>query len=790
MFRQCLKVCLAICLCSGGTVLAGGRTVSLNGAWTLEYRHQQEGGAWTRVAATVPGNVNLDLQRAGLVPDPEIGTNVYAHLPLEQNEWRYSRRFGGIEPEPGGSVVLRFGGVDTRAEYFLNGERLGASENMFVPVEFDVTGRLRGDNELVVRIRSALGGGELGVLGRRPRCGTDGEYVRKAQHAFGWDIMPRLLTAGVWRGVTLEARPAVRFADLNFIVKAVDPRLRWADCVVDSRIDAPWRHLHRATLRLRLVRGGKVAWRKERPLHDYQTRDAFRVGDADLWWPRDAGESALYDLTVEFVDETGVVRATASRKVGLRTVELERRDWAGETDPGTFRFLVNGTPVYVHGCNVTPMDALHARDPQHLAKCCEMLADLNCNMVRSWGGGVYEDDAFFDFCDANGILVWQDFCLSNAQPVQRDDFARAVEAEALVVVKRLRGHASLAIWCGNNEIDRQMVNVWGRRAPDPDRERISREVLPRVLREFDPFTPYLPSSPLWSNGAMRRQFDAPSPDGRMPLSQDHLWGPREQYFKGAFWTRPAATFVSETGVHGCPNLVSLKRMMTPGKVYPWPDPKNPLQFNDEWNCKSVVAFPDQARSMGSSRNALMSKQVKTFFGSVPEDLATFVDQSQIYQAEALKCWVGTFRCRKGRTWGMLWWNLRDGWPIVSDGVVDYYFGKKRAYDVLKTVQQPQLVQLCDGAVSGLMAVNDRLYPVKGHVTAIEADSGRTLYDADVTLPANAAVKLADSPVGLTGQGLVRLVYTFEGVCRENRCLYGAPPFDYARVRAWLPDGSK
>lgn len=768
---------LALPLCAGAVSLDGD-------GWTLFYRHQQEGGEWKSVPAHVPGEVNLDLQRAGLAPDPMVGTNVYAHLPFEQNEWKYVRRFPKVVVPDGGSVWLRFGGVDTRAEYFLNGTRLGASENMFIPVSFDITDLQREDNELVVHLRSVLGCPDIGVLGRSRRGGTDVEYVRKAQHSFGWDILPRLVSAGIWRSVTVEAAPSVRFENFHFVVKGIDVRARRADCLVDYRIVAPWRHLHRTKLRLTLARKGRTVLRKESVVHFYQTRDAIRVNDAEFWWPRGAGEPALYDLTAEFVDEAGGVLATDRRKVGLRTVELDRRDWESAEDPGMFRFLVNGEPIYMHGCDITPMDALHSRDTQHLKRCCEMLVDLNCNMVRSWGGGVYEDEAFFDFCDANGILVWQDFCMGNIQPVQRDDYAKAIEEEASAVVKRLRSHACLGLWCGNNEIDRSMLH-WGRATPDPDGERISRIVLPRVLREFDPFTPYLASSPLWSLNLMKKYAGQEWNGAVAPISQDHLWGPRERYYKGAFWTNSPATFVSETGVHGCPNVASLKRMMTPEGLYPWPDKASPLVFNDEWNCKSVIAYPDQSKGMGSNRNALMSKQVKTFFGSVPEDLETFVDQSQIYQAEALRCWVGTFRCRKGRTWGMLWWNLRDGWPIISDGVVDYYFGRKRAYDVLKSIQQPQLVQLCDGAAHGLMAVNDRLYPVKGRVTETDADSGRTLFDEEVTLPANAAVRLADYPASLAGQGLVRIVYTFEGVRRENRCLYGEPPFDYGKVRKWL-----
>ena len=779
------KIVMTVVGLCAASVLFGGE-VSLDGEWKLFYRHQQEGGEWKSVAARVPGEVNTALVEAGLLPDPTVGTNVFAHLPVEQYEWKYERTFPGVDPEPGGSQELWFGGVDTRAEYFLNGERLGSSENQFVPVAFDVTGRLKKTNTLVVRIRSVLGCGDLGVLGRNRIGGTDGEYVRKAQHSFGWDIMPRLVTAGIWKSVTLRNLPAVRLEDFNLVTKTVDLKNRRATAIVDYRIVAPWRHLHRAKLRFTLSRNGKCAAGFEQTVHYYQTRSHLSVRNAEFWWPRDAGEPALYDAKAEFVDAEGRVLATDERKVGLRTVRLERENYRDDARPGTFRFLVNGVPVYMHGCDVTPMDACHSRDRDHVAKCCEMLVDLNCNMVRSWGGGVYEDEAFFDFCDANGILVWQDFSMGNIQPVQRDDFAKAIEREATAVVKRLRGHASLGLWCGNNEIDRAMAGMWGDDAPNPDEERISRKVLPRVLREFDPFTPYLASSPLWDAAAMelaKRVRSAHDGSERRILSQDHLWGPRAKYFRDPFWTNTVCTFVSETGVHGCPNLESLMRMMTPEGLYPWPDKADKFKFNAEWRCKAVASYDDQT-GYANGRNSLMPHQVKAYFGAIPDDLATFVDQSQIYQAEALKCWVGTFRCRKGRTWGMLWWNLRDGWPIISDGVVDYYFGKKRAYRTLKAIQHPQFVQLCDGAAQGVVAVNDRMHPVKGKVKVTDIASGKVFFDGPVEIAANATKKVTDRPP-LVGNGALRIDYAFEGESHVNVSIYGEPPFDYAQVKGWL-----
>ena len=770
-------IAVAACI---GAAQAGG--VSLDGAWTLGYRRQQEGGAWTSIPATVPGDTYAALHAAGVIPDPTVGTNAWALLGWEQYEWRYVRTFRGVPARLGERVELRFDGVDTRADYFLNDERLGHSENMFTPVRFDVTDRLKADNTLAVYIKSPLGRPLLGVLGRSRIGGTDVEGIRKAQHMFGWDIMPRLVTSGIWRSVALDVLPACRFGDVHWMCLKADPKTRTAELKVDGQILAPWKHLHASTLRLTLARNGKVAVRREEPVHFYQTRTALTVRNADLWWPRDAGAPALYDGVAEFVAADGTVLARDARKVGLRTVRLERADWKSEAEPGTFRFVVNGTPLYLHGTDWTPLDACHSRDGQHLRRALDMLVDLNCNMIRVWGGGVYEPDAFYDFCDANGILVWQDFMMGNVQPEQNDTFARTIADEARAQIVRLRSHPCLALWCANNEIDRAMAGYWGAWAPDPAGERISREVLPRVLRDFDPFTPYIPSSPWWTPAVVR---------GAAKLSQDHLWGPRHTYFKNAFWTRATPTFVSETGYHGCPNVDALRRMMTPAGLYPWPNPDDPFTFNDEWACKATMAYPSQRRA-GSGRNALMPRQVKEMFGHVPKDLATFADLSQSVQAEALKYWIELSRSRKGRTWGLLWWNLRDGWPIISDGVVDYYFGKKKAYDAIKGVQQPQLVAYVDtpfdgeaarGVTNRLVAVNDRLYAVAGTVRAVDAETGRAVWEGAAEIPANGTKVLCEN-IPLTGQGMLRIDYAFEGVARVNRCLYGPPPYDAAAYRAW------
>ncbi len=754
--------------------LGAAQSLPLDGTWRLDWRFEEEGGEWNGVVAQVPGDAYLALQDAGVLPDLMRGTNVFAALKYEQCEWKYVRTFDAPVLKAGERAELVFDGVDTRATYTLNGEVLGRSANMFIPHRFDVTGRLKPvGNTLEVLIASPLGRDLLNVLGRSRVGGTDVEGIRKAQHSFGWDIMPRVVCGGIWRSVHLDILPPERFGDVFWIVERVNAKAKTADVCVQCQVLAPRRRLHESTLRVALSRNGRTVAARAHPYRFAQTFDRMRVKDADLWWPRSAGKAELYDATAELLDGDGRVLARDVRKIGLRTVRLERADWHSEEDPGTFRFIVNGSPVYMHGCDWSPMDAFHSRDAQHLQKCLDMLVDLNCNMIRIWGGGVYEPDALYDFCDRNGILVWQDFMMGNVEPEQNDSFAKTIADEARSVVVRLRSHPCLALWCANNEQDRSVASHWGENAPDPAGDRISRKTLPRVLRDFDPFTPYIPSSPWWTPDVVA---------GKAKLSQDHLWGPRAQYFKGAFWTANTPTFVSETGYHGCPNVESLKKMMTPECVYPWPDAKDKFSFNSEWQCKATVAYPEQGPGGGGNgRNSLMPKQAAVLFGQTPDRLEDFVLASQHAQAEALKTWIELSRSRKGRTWGLLWWNLRDGWPILSDGVVDWYFGKKQAYAAIRQSSQDELVMIRDDRK--VIAVNDRFHAVKGTVRITDWESGKVAMVRSFEVAANATAELG--AIAWSGQGVFLIEAEMDGDRLRNYYLYGDPPFDFTRFSPLL-----
>lgn len=761
------------------------RKISLDGKWTLKFWPQPDSGALRTpraaagaegaktVAAKVPGNVELDLLAAGLIPDPEKGDNSYKLREYEGYQWMYSRKFPSPGLKGGERAVLKFGGIDTFADIFLNGEKIGEAGNMLIPHSFDITERLSksGDNSLDVIIRSAVmesNGRKLGAIS----SAYDSEGVRKAPHMYGWDIMPRLLSAGIWKGAGVEILKPARIDDIFFMTVSADPDKNEAVCAARIRLSIPRGQLGKLSAEAKLSLGGKTVWSQKMHADKFTlSPNGIRIKDAKLWWPRGYGESPLYSLEVRLLSPDGKILDSKTRNVGLRTVGLERSDVFKNGDKGKFEFRVNGRKIYIKGTNWTPLDALHSRDPQHLKKALEMAADLNCNMLRCWGGNVYESDAFYDFCDENGILVWQDFSLACTTPPQDDAFAKAMEEEARSVVERLRGHPCVALWAGNNENDQSFYWLFKSNAfkIDPAKERVSREVFPRVLFELDPTHPYLPSSPYYSPDVFE---DRASP------SEVHLWGPRG-YYKAPYYTSSNAHFVSEIGYHGCPNRESLEKMFDKKHLYPWTDAEK-LKWNAQWQAKAVTPF--QSNIAGEKRNYLMTNQISKVFGEVPRGLDEFIAASQIVQAEAKKYFIEFWRTGRPYRCGILWWNLRDGWPILSDAVVDYYFSKKLAYYYIKRAQENAMVSANDDLE--ITGVNDSFKPVSGEVRITDAESGEKLFEKKFKIPANGKAvlgRIAETPAE---RGMLLIEYEIGGRKLLNHYLYGKPPFALGDYLKW------
>ena len=765
----------------------GKSVVSLNGKWNLHFWPQSETAitspelmqtiSYKTISSQVPGNVEIDLQAAGLIRDPMIAANIWDIRPYEGYQWCYSRTFPTPEYKEGQKTFLWFGGIDCLADIWLNGKKIASTENMFIEYSFDVTSLLNKDkdNELQVIIRSAVieaqqySVSSLAVNNRESGF-IESASIRKAPHMYGWDIMPRLVSAGLWRGVELRIENSTRFTNVNWMTASINPVNNRVKIIVDFQLKIPFDQLLKTKAIITLNRKGKEVYRTSYNVITYSSRHTFSIENADLWWPRGYGEPALYEAIVSIIDEHNNVTATEKTMIGLRTVEL---DFKAES-PGEFCFKINGEKIFIKGSNWVPADALHSRDISHIRKIVEMGIDLNCNMFRCWGGNVYEDHAFFDLCDQNGIMVWQDFSMACSTPPQNDDFAGKIRTEVESIVLKLRNHPSLVLWAGNNENDESLSYQLSDFIINPNKERISRIVIPNVLFELDITRPYLPSSPYYT----QTYYD----EGRKVqlLPERHLWGPRG-YYKAPFYTDHSAHFVSEIGYHGCPNKESLERMFEKDFVYPWK--KGTFEWNEQWQTKAVR--PHEFSRQHDRRNDLMINQIKELFGEAPTDLDQFIFASQVVQAEAKKFFIEFWRSDKFKRTGILWWNLHDGWPIISDAITDYYFSKKLAYYYIKRVQSDACIMIVDpqNGSHPLIAVNDTRAEKKGTVTVKDLDANKVLLTEQFVIPANGKTVIGNIPQ-TDKQSMWLIEYTIDDEKYTNHYLSGKAPFKLTDYQTW------
>ncbi|MEO6830189.1 MAG: sugar-binding domain-containing protein, partial [Acidobacteriaceae bacterium] len=386
-------------------------TTSLNGTWSLTYGPLTEypekspstrpPADWPTIPATVPGNVELDMVAAGKIEGLEKGNRVLQALKLENHQWWYKRTFKAGRGEPGERAELVFDGLDCVATIWLNGQEVGKAANMLVQQRFDVSSVLRpGDvNEIMVRIEPAV------LVGLSyPRSGWEyphydhwaALYVRKASHMYGWDIMPRIVSAGLWKDVTLEwIRPA-RISSVYWHTKSVDVPQAKATVSVAWELEGVEDTRHKVEVVLR--RDGKTVARWETDVTARKGEHQLDVEQAELWWPRGFGERPLYEATVSLVNPEGKVVDRNVNRVGIRIIELDRTDIMID-GKGKFGFTANSVPVFVKGADYSCLDGLHSRDHLHLDRTVGLMAEANCNMVRCWGGNVYPENRFFDLCD-------------------------------------------------------------------------------------------------------------------------------------------------------------------------------------------------------------------------------------------------------------------------------------------------------------------------------------------------------------------------------------------------------
>jgi Beta-galactosidase/beta-glucuronidase len=723
--------------------------ISLDGDWRLAYGEHGlfdceltcvwdvTAAGLPVIAAVVPGNFELDLERAGVIGEIYYGTNI---LDIQKYENYHMYYFCEFDYAPDGkySDVLFFEGLDCFAEVFVDGVKIGGCNNMLVEQVFEIPKSLltSGKHELFVHITPAVVAArdiDLPPYVHAMRYSWDSLYVRKAPHMYGWDIMPRAVSGGIWKHVYIDRRP----------VNRIDDVFMYTNSVSENGGDAVVTFVYNAKILTGDIRRYKIrifAHCVDKAFEVYtkmwHTSGDFRVTvhDAQLWYPRNYGAASLYNVTAELYFDDEIVDSVKFES-GIRIVQLNRTSTTDADGNGEFCFVVNGKKIFAMGTNWVPVDAFHSRDEERLPEILPMLDDIGCNIVRCWGGNVYENDLFYEYCDKNGIMVWQDFAMACAVYPQDAPFCKMLEDEVTSVVKRLRNHPCIALWAGDNECDQAYSwNFSGYAGTnDPNKNVLTRKVIPGVLRNHDFTRPYLPSSPY---------IDEYAYSSGTAISEDHLWGSRE-YFKSDYYMNAVCHFASEMGYHACASPESLAKYIPEESLWAYSG-----SIVDDPNWIAHCASPEIEKGVSPYyyRIGLMYRQVRTMFGDIPGNLNEFALASQISQAEAKKYFIERFRISKWRRTGIIWWNLIDGWPQISDAVVDYYLDKKVAYDYIKR-SQTDFCMMFDEPRDGylqLFAANDT-ESEKAVKFSVKDDANNVIFSGEFTVSAHVSLPIERIP---------------------------------------------
>lgn len=754
------------------------KRTDLTGEWMLcylpnsQYRRQADHPTTLRaicqasscIPAQVPGNFELDLQRAGIIGDPFFGQNVLDMQKLESMHLFYGRKFE-YRKAPDCTPQLVFEGLDTVAEIFLNGKSIGQCENMLIAQRFDLSALLLdGENEIVVHISPACIAArtrKFSAANNALKYDYESLRLRKAASMFGWDIMPRIVSGGIWRPVYIEEQPAEFIRQAYLMTLQTNPEENTAELALFFDAEALGDDLSAYRISVR-GRCGESAFSAEDRLWHTAGKLFIHLENARLWWPKGYGNQPLYDVEVTLARGDAILDQKRFRS-GLRTVRLERTALTDTFFSGKFQFYVNERKIFILGSNFVPIDALHSRDRARLPEVLSLLEEIGCNAIRCWGGGVYEDDLLYDFCDEKGILIWQDFMMACGTYPIDDEFCQVMREEAEFIIRRLRQHPALLLWSGDNECDMSAFKK------HPSGNRITRELLPGVVEYEDPTRPFLPSSPFID----REAEDKPE----QYLPENHLWGPRD-YYKSDFYRGSLCSFASEMGYHGCPSRISIERFIPADRLWPW-------QHNDDWMAHAASMELGEVGNF-NYRIQLMADQIKELFGAIPDNLDEFVLASQISQAEAKKFFIEMFRLGQPHRTGIIWWNLIDGWPQFSDAVVDYYFQKKLAFYYIRQAQQPVLLAMRepDNWHIELAVINDTAHPVELRYTLKDALSGEALLEGRKT--AAPGVKTLERVRYSQGEKRIYLMeWEQNGQKGRSHYLAGNPPFSLNEYRSFL-----
>jgi beta-mannosidase len=653
---------------------------SLSGQWKFRKLKTEE---W--MPATVPGGVHTDLLALGKIPDPFFGDNEKQVQWIGDTDWEYCTTFKALpDVLKEAKQFLVCDGLDTLAEVSLNGKLLGKTNNLYRQWKWDITDLLQGTNELAIIFRAPVayiterqkvkplwGGGDI----------PGGPHMRKAPCHWGWDWGPKLPPIGVWKDIRIEGYSTAKFEDVHVRQKhdAGQVTISAAVTVEDWKQESL-----SVTMTLIAPNGSKqttkvdVAGKTE--VSPRRHGDAvIEVNDPQLWWPheypstslRTSGEQNLYQLQVTLENGKSTLDSR-SYQLGLRTIKLKQEpdEW-GES----FMFVVNGVPVFAKGADWIPTDSFPTRITDTLLEnLLKSATEAHMNMLRVWGGGLYESESFYNLCDRLGILIWQDFTFACGVYPEDDEFAENVRVEAIENVRRLRHRASLALWCGNNEME-QGWSDWGWNKPADNTnqrlkigyDRMYHHLLPAVVASEDPDRVYWPSSA--SSGI---PFAEPNGMQRGDMHYWEVWHGRKPFT--AYRTQ-FPRFMSEFGFQALPTYKTVQ-------TYAAPEDQNMTSYIMEHHQRS-----------GSGNGLMIGQMTDTF--RMPKNFESLVYLSMLLQAEGIRYGVEHWRRNMHRVSGTLIWQLNDCWPVASWSSLDYFGRWKALHYAAKRFYAPVLLSVED-----------------------------------------------------------------------------------------------
>ena len=655
-------------------------TVEISESW--EFKNNVD-SLWFE--ASVPGDVHTDLLNNELIKDPFYRLNEHDVQWIDKTDWEYKTEFELSKNDINSDFIgLELQGIDTYSSIYLNDSLIATTDNMFVGKTADIKKYSKvGKNKLYVKLFSPINKGvilhdslgydissfnanDLAEIGKVDGNKRVSVFTRKAPYHYGWDWGPRLVTSGIWQPINLKTWNYFNIQDLYIRQKSLNENANLvAEIELESSLEIDEMiseiYVNNKKISTDLVYVNQGTNKIEIP---------FTIKDYELWWPNGMGNQTMYEIKVKLKSKNNYT--TSSKRIGLREINLVT---SADSIGNNFYFEVNKKPVFMKGVNYIPQDIfLNRVSDDKYEELLQAAVDANMNMIRVWGGGIYEKEIFYNLCDEKGLLVWQDFMFACAMYPGDDDFLKSVEQEAEYNVKRLRGHPSIALWCGNNEVRSAWKN-WGwekdvieNQSPEiaskisKAYDDIFHKILPKVVKKFDNSTAYWPSSPGSNSFGGTESYTS---------GDAHYWGVWWGKEDFESYNKKVPRFMSEYGFQSFPEFSSVDKYTN----------------ETDYNIYSEVMKSHQRSSIGNS--TIEDYMFRDY--NKPNSFAGYLYVSQILQAYGVSIGMESHRRNKGYSMGSLYWQLNDCWPVASWSSIDYYGKWKALHYSTKKAFQPILI---------------------------------------------------------------------------------------------------